>query len=436
MSSREFPLWVRAMLLAGVAFVMVGAGLLAYRSYTRPTVLTVAVGAANGQAGKAIAAIAGRLAAMNAPVRFRIVKSGDVPSAAKAFAAGDADLALVRADYGNLADARSVVLVSHSVVLIVAPPGSPMAGITDLKTHVLGVVDGGVNGKIVDALKAEYDLGNTVTIKDIRPNDARGAIASREVSALLFAIPLTEKYLATVKGLFPQGAPVLIPIDSAGAIADAQGAYESFDLPKGTLRGAPPVPSDDLTTLRVSFFLIASKNLGSDLVASLAQAIMDARSSLLAEQPALASIAAPDDDPDAYIPVHPGAAAFFNGNQQSFMDRYGDAIYLTPMILGGLASIFAAGWRFLGLGHSASPDLAISAVYALPRRIRNAGTEAELAALEDEVDAMLQAELARSARDDAGALDPATLNAAAHRMDNLIHHRRTTIRQARAGITS
>jgi TRAP-type uncharacterized transport system substrate-binding protein len=428
--SREFPLWVRAVLLAGVLFIVVGAGLVTYRSYTRPTVLTVAVGSLDAQAGKSIAAIAGRLAVLKAPVRLKLVNAGDMASAAQAFGAGHADLALVRADYGNLADARSVVLVSHSVVLIVAPPGSPIASITDLKAKVLGVVGGAINGKIVDALKAEYALGADITAKDLRLNDARRAITANEVGALLFTIPLTEKYLSVVRELFPQGAPVLIPVDSAGAIADAQGAYESFDLPKGTLRGAPPVPSDDLTTLRVSYFLVANKNLDSDLVANLTQAIMDARSSLLAEQPELSSIAAPDDDANAHIPIHPGASAFFNGNQQSFMDRYGNAIYLTPMILGGFASVFAAAWRFLGISRPASPDATMATLYALPRRIRRAATEADLAAIEEEIDEMLKTELARAARGDSDALDPATLNAAAHRMDNLIHHRRFGLSQA------
>jgi putative ABC transport system substrate-binding protein len=41
----------------------------------------------------------------------------------------------------------------------------------------------------------------------------------------------------------------------------------SFDVPKGTLRGAPPVPDDDLTTLRASLYLVANKKLGTDLVA-------------------------------------------------------------------------------------------------------------------------------------------------------------------------
>ena len=44
-----------------------------------------------------------------------------------------------------------------------------------------------------------------------------------------------------------------------------------------------------------------------------------------------------------------GRRGVYNGTEESFMDRYGDAIYLTPMVLGALASVFAAAWRFLGV---------------------------------------------------------------------------------------
>lgn len=425
----EYPLWLRVVLLAGVLLIVAGVGLIGYRAYTRPVTLTVAIGPPDSNAGAAIAAVASRLASMDAPFRLKLVRSGDVPAAAAAFSAGHADLALLRADFANLPDARSVVLVAHNVVLLVAPPGSPIAAVADLKGHRLGVVGGAINRKIVDALRAEYDLGADMTVTEVALNDARRTIAANEVDALLFAIPLSEKYLGAVKSLFPRehDTPVLISIDSAGAIAEAQGAYESFDLPKGTLRGAPPVPDDDLTTLRTSVILVANKKLGTDEVANLTQAIMDARSSLLAEQPELSSIAAPDTDPDAYIPVHPGASAYFNGNQQSFMDRYGNAIYLTPMVLGGLASIFAAAWRFLGIRRSPTGDSALSTLYALPRRIRNADSEADLAAIEEEIDDLMADQLALSAKGDGAALDVAALNTAAHRLDNLIHHRRVTL---------
>ena len=31
------------------------------------------------------------------------------------------------------------------------------------------------------------------------------------------------------------------------------------------------------------------------------------------------------------------------------MDRWGNVIYLTPIVFGALASAFAAAWRFLGI---------------------------------------------------------------------------------------
>jgi len=102
-----------------------------------------------------------------------------------------------------------------------------------------------------------------------------------------------------------------------------------FDVPKGTLRGAPPVPDDDLTTLRTSLYLVAQKKLGTDLVTSLTQAIMRVRRDLLREQPIFAQITAPSTDQDAYLPLHPGAAAVYNSTTQSFMDEYGNWIYLT-----------------------------------------------------------------------------------------------------------
>ena len=52
MMSIKFPLWLRFFLLIGVVAFAAGAGLLAYRYYTRPATLTVAVGSIDGEADK------------------------------------------------------------------------------------------------------------------------------------------------------------------------------------------------------------------------------------------------------------------------------------------------------------------------------------------------------------------------------------------------
>jgi hypothetical protein len=239
--------------------------------------------------------------------------------------------------------------------------------------------------------------------------------------------PLTEKYLSLVKSLFREGpnvSPVLIPIDAAGAIADIKGPYESFDIPKGTLRGAPPVPEDDVTTLRVGYYLVANRHLNSNLITDLTRKLMAVRRDLVGEQPLLSGLAAPDLDPDAFLSVHQGAAAYYNGTQENFMDKYGDAIYLMPMVFGGLASVFAAAWRFLGVRSGETTPTTLNTLCGLPGRIRKIDNEADLAAIEDEVDAVLRAELLKSAEQEEGASDTTALIAAAHRIDNLIHQRR------------
>ena len=439
MGSLGVPLWLRFVLLVGAACLVAGACLLGYRYYTHPVTLSVAVGSIDGEAAKAMSAIASRLVATDAPVRLKVIDSGTAFGAAQTFSAGKADLAVVRGDVGDLSQARAVVVVSHVVVLVIAPPGSAIDGIDKLKGRRVGVIGGDANSKVVDVLSKEFGLDRAKVFKDIALPDARRALQSKEVNALLVVIPLTEKYLSLVREFFQQGAkalPVLVPIESAAAIAQAERAYESFDVPKGTLRGSPPVPEDDLTTLRATLYLVANKKLGTDLVTSLTQTIMRVRRDLLVEQPIFAQITAPSTDADAPVPLHPGAAAFYNGTQQSFMDEYGNWIYLTPMVLGGVATVLATAWKFLGLGGPATGQGPLDSLYALGRRIRKAGTDTELSDIEEEIDEILRTQRARSARGDENAVDDSTLNVAAHRLESLIHDRRTMLAKVPAVVSA
>jgi TRAP-type uncharacterized transport system substrate-binding protein len=390
--------------------------------------LTIAVGLLDGEAAKLVSALARRLTATNAPVRLKLVETNSALEAADLFSSKRTDLAVVRGDVGDLTQAQAVVMLAHAVVLLVAPPGSSIADIADLKRASVGVVGGEINRKVVGVLTQEYDLDRAnVTFRNLSPAETRQAFDAREVRAILLVVPLAEKYLTLLRGLFPRNpktAPTLIPIEAAGAIAEKQRAYESFDVPKGTLRGSPPVPSDDLTTLRVSFYVVARKELDNDLVGNLTEALMKARRDLLGELPMLGQMAAASTDSDAYLPAHPGAAAFYNGTQQSFLDKWGDAIFLAPMIFGGLVSVLAASWKFLRAGEPRNREEALDSLYALGDRIRATQAETELSDIEREIDRLLQAQRAKSAAGEENALDVATLNVAAHRLQSLIHDRR------------
>jgi len=431
MDPAKLPIWLRLTLVAGIVVLVAGASLFAWRWYSRPTTLTIAVGSLDGEASRLVSALASKLAQQKAPVRLSMVEAGSALNAANVFSSEEVDLAVVRGDVGDLSKAQAVAIVARTAVLLVAPPGSGITDITGLKRASVGVIGGDINKRLIKVLSDEYDFPRAgVTLKNLALSDVRRALEAKEVRAILIVMPLAERYLTLLRGLFPQSAksgPVLIPIESAGAIAERDRAYESFDVPKGTLHGSPPNPSDDVTTLRTSFYLVAQKKLDSDLVTDLTESLMNARRDLLPEYPLLGQITTPDTDASAYIPLHPGAAAFYNGTQESFLDKWGNIIFLAPMIAGALASILAAAWKFLRAGGPQTPEQALDTLYALGRRIRICGSAAELDEIEQDIDRVLQAQRLKAAAGEEETRDVTALNVAAHRLENLIHDRRQAL---------
>src|SRR5512140_3155148 len=129
----RLPRWARAGLVMGVVALTTAAALMGYRYVTRPVTLTVASGSLDGEAVRFLTAIAGRLASSGSNVRLKVVDAGTSLNAAKTFAAGGVDLAVVRADSPDLSAARSVVLFTYGVVMIIVPSGSTIEDVDDLK---------------------------------------------------------------------------------------------------------------------------------------------------------------------------------------------------------------------------------------------------------------------------------------------------------------
>ena len=258
--------------------------------------------------------------------------------------------------------------------------------------------------------------------------DVPRALKARQLSALLVVMPVSERYLSILRDLFPKQPKQhlgLIAIDSAGAIAAIARSYESYELPKGTLQGSPPVPDDDLTTLRIPFYLVANSKLDNDDITTLTKAIMDVRRELAGAYPPLAKISAPSTEKDALIPIHPGAAKYYSGEEQSFLEKYGDRLTNGSMLLGTLASILAAFWKFIGFGPA--PVSPFNPLNDLADRIREASSESELNTAEEALDNILKVELAKHADGDSDAADAGVLTLALLRLEHLLNHRRSVL---------
>ena len=431
MMRKSLPYWFRILLVGAVTSIATGTGLIAYKYYTRTKTLTIAVGSLDGESGKAATLLSSRLQSTNAPIRLEVVDTGNVKAAAEAFAANKVDLAVVREDIGDLSNARTIALLTPIVVIVVAPPGSSFEKFADLRGQSIGVVGGEINSSMVDVLSRQYDLAAlNITFKNVAMTDVHEAIQSGSVGALLMALPLARRYISYLDNIFRnqlKSPPNILAIESAGAIADIERQFKTFVIPKGTLQGAPPVPPNDRITLRTNLYLVARSDAKTELIANLTREIVKASRDLSIEDPSMSSLSAPELNSTAYIPVHPGAAEFYTGTQKEWLDKYANWIFLLPIVFGAAASIFAAARQFLLMEENADRQSLFDSIYELPHRIRSATSEAELKDIEEEIDRLLKTHLSKAGSGPEAATNALFIHSAAHRFDNLIYYRRSTM---------
>src|ERR1700716_3519607 len=101
-------------------------------------------------------------------------------------------------------------------------------------------------------------------------------------------------------------------------------------------------PADEVKTISFSHHIVARKGLSESTVAAFTRQLFAIRQTVMAEFPLAAKIETPDTDKDAVIPVHPGAAAFVDGEEKTFLDRYSDYIWWGLMALSAMGS--AGAW--------------------------------------------------------------------------------------------
>ena len=101
-------------------------------------------------------------------------------------------------------------------------------------------------------------------------------------------------------------------------------------------------PEEEVKTISFSHHIVARKGVSEATIAAFTRQLFAIRQSLKNEFPLAAKIETPDTDKDATIPVHPGAAAFVDGEEKTFLDRYSDFIWWGLMALSAMGS--AGAW--------------------------------------------------------------------------------------------
>ena len=341
--------------LAGV-LAIIGALAAGYYFAMRPVTLRIAVGPANSDDLRVVQALAQALNnQQHGLVRLRPLPTEGAAASAKLLGEGKADLAIIRGDLEVPKNAQAVATLRKNVAVLWVPPASKVKGkkaapkitkIAQLAGRRIGVVGRTqANVNLLKVILQQYGIDpGKVEITQFPVNEAADAIRNQKADAYLAAGPVNSKITADAIAASTRdgGTPTFLAIDTAEAIAQNHPAYEASEIPAGSFGGSPDKPEEEVKTISFSHHIVARKGVSEVTIAAFTRQLFAIRQSLKTEFPLAAKIETPDTDKDATIPVHPGAAAFVDGEEKTFLDRYSDYIWWSLMALSAMGS--AGAW--------------------------------------------------------------------------------------------
>jgi TRAP transporter TAXI family solute receptor len=339
------------MLAAILAVIGTVAG--GYYFAVRPVTLRIAVGPANSDDLRVVQALTQAFAQAHSHIRLRPIQTDGVVASAQTLAEGKADLAIIRGDLSVPKNAQAVATLRKNVAVLWVPPtvkgkkaGPKITKIAQISGRRVGVI--GRTQANVDLLKVilqQYGVDPAkVEIIQFPTNEAADAIRGQKADAWLAAGPVNSKITADAIAASTRDGrtPTFLAIDSAEAIAQNHPMYEASEIPAGAFGGSPDRPEEEVKTISFSHHIVARKDLSETTIAAFTRQLFAIRQTVMAEFPLAAKIETPDTDKDAAIPVHPGAAAFVDGEEKTFLDRYSDFIWWGLMALSAMGS--AGAW--------------------------------------------------------------------------------------------
>jgi TRAP transporter TAXI family solute receptor len=350
-------------------FLVLATGLLVFAAVVgaafvilRPTTLRIAVGPPGSDDLQLVQGLAQNFAGEGGAIRLSIVATAGPVDSIAALSAGRADLAVARADEDMPAGVGAVAIMRKNLVVLWAPTGpakkaqhktarSSVKAIEDLPGHKVGVVGRTqVNVTLFRVILKESGINpDKVEVAQFGTEQINDMVRDASIDAFMTVAPVDSKL--TVDAITAtarlRGEPTFLPIDVSEAIASRHPLYESEEIHGSTITTSPARPDDTVETVGVNHLMVAPKSLSETVVADLTRQIFAAKPALAREIPAAAKIEKPDTDKDAALPAHRGAAAYIDGTERSFMDKYSDYFWGAVLLLSVLGSVTAAVRHFI-----------------------------------------------------------------------------------------
>ncbi|MCK1422818.1 ABC transporter substrate-binding protein [Bradyrhizobium sp. 180] len=433
------------LLVLAVGFLVFGVAAGALYYALRPDILRIAVGPPGSDDYRTIQAMADAFGSESRTTRLALIKTEGAVESLALLGAGKADLAVGRGDLEMPAEAQTVAVVRKNFVVLWAPSGlagksskrkpSPkIKEVADLAGRRVGVIGRTpVNAALLRViLSASGVQADKVAVAQFGTDQIEELARDLTLDAFMAVGPLDSKITsdAVAATARVRGEPKFLPIETSEAIALKHPRYETEEIPPSVFNADPAWPDDKVETVSVSHLIVARKTLSETTVAAFFRQLFAVRQAIARQVPGAAHITKPDLEKDPELQVHRGAAAVIDGNERTFLDRYGDYFWFGLLLLSGIGS--AAAWlrRYLNRDERDDNTSHRKRILAMVSSARTAESNQELLALQREADAIIAETL--ECYDD-GAIEEEELAAFGLVLDllsNAIAERRAALQRA------
>jgi TRAP transporter TAXI family solute receptor len=401
----------RWLVLISATLLVIGLTATVFYFLAQPARLRIAVGPAGSDDSRLIQFLGTKFARDNAPIRLRIAATESSAQSAEMLDTGFADLAVVRQDLAFPKNGAVVAVLRKNYAVLFAPGellDAPVQDktrktkppriekIEDLAGKRIGVVGRSqANVALLKVILEQYEVPfDKVQIVHLSTTEVANAIRTEKPDAILTVGPLgsriTTDAIAALVAITPnRKPPTFLPIGSSEAIAERFPAYETGEIAKGAFGGSPSRPAEELETVMVSHFLVAANSLSDATVGELAKLLLSSRQTLSSELIGFAKIEKPDTDKDANVAVHPGAKAWFDDEQKSFFEKYGDHLFWLFMVVPLLGSGAAGIASYMKAGERTHHVRLLNKLLDISRRAHSVETMQALDTLQEETDELV-----------------------------------------------
>lgn len=321
--------------------LLASAGAYVYLDNSREERLIIAAGARSSEGFQLVEAIATVVQRHHPKLHIEVIETGGSLDNSRLIDEGLADMATMQADGNSSASGLLIASLYSDAYHLIVRSDSAIEDVSDLRGKTIALPSkGSAQNTSFWFLASHYGLTESdMTSLPMSNRAAEWALITGAVDAVFRVRAPGDN---TVRQLIERADIALVPIEQAQALHLRKPTIQPGTIPKGSYRGNPPLPRQDLETANVQRWLIASEKVPAKVVYQITSVLFERRRELSDLNTLASLITAPDVGVGTHLPLHEGAKKYYDREKPSVWSEQANFLRTLVSLIAILGSMIFA----------------------------------------------------------------------------------------------